>query len=133
MTLSKTQIAWASILLKDWPQKMMITILTAFAAYAWTQGKAIISSEGQKLVLETVRPAMDSLKTQVDTLKKTVERLQNEQEKAGRVQQEFFGAMMEVNPALKKAVEYRGKQNTEVVKKKKETEELLTNLTEIKP
>jgi hypothetical protein len=133
MKVPKSPLEWKTVILKDWPSRMMITVLTAFAAYAWTQGKAIISSEGQKMVLETVRPAMDSLRGQVDTLKEKVESLQDEQEKSGRVQQEFFGAMMEAIPALKKAVEDRGKQNNEVAIKKKETEKLLTNLTEMKP
>jgi hypothetical protein len=82
--------------------------------------------------METVKPSMDSVRTQIDTLKSQVMDLQAEQDKAARVQQEFFGAMMEVIPGLKKAVQDRGKQNAEVVTKKAETETLLNNLTEIK-
>lgn len=133
MTRQKDAAYWKSMVLRDWPSRAILTILTVFCGYVWTHGKDTIKVEGQKLVLETVKPGMDSLKTQVETLKIQLGDVKAEQEKQGRVQQEFFGAMMDVVPGLKKSVQDRGKQNAEVVTKKAETETLLNNLTEIKP
>jgi hypothetical protein len=123
---------WKTTILRDWPSRLLLTVLTVSSAYVWTHGKDTVKAEGQRLVMETVKPSMDSVRTQIDTLKSQVMDLQAEQDKAARVQQEFFGAMMEVIPGLKKAVQDRGKQNAEVVTKKAETETLLNNLTEIK-
>lgn len=123
---------WKTTLLRDWPSRAVLTILTAAVAFIYAHGKDTLKAEGKKMVIETVRPGMDSLKAQVDTLKEQVVDLKAEQEKQGRVQQEFFGAMMDVIPGLKKSVEDRGKQNTEVIIKKAETEKLLNNLTETK-
>jgi hypothetical protein len=119
-----------SFFLKDWPSRLILAILTAFSAFVYAHGKDAIKAEGQKIVIETVKPGMDSLKAQVDTLKEKVADLKAEQEKQGRVQQEFFGAMMDVIPGLKKSVKDLGKQNSEVSIKKAETEKLLGNLTE---
>jgi cell division protein FtsB len=134
MTRAPKDIAyWKSMVLRDWPSRAVLALLTVFCGYVWTHGRDTIKVEGQKLVLETVKPGMDSLKAQVDTLKAQVSDLKAEQEKQGRVQQEFFGAMMEVIPGLKKSVQDLGKQNASVATKKAENQTLLDNLTEIKP
>lgn len=124
---------WKQKILHDWPSRLVLTVLTGAMAFAYTYGADTVKQSGKAMVIETVKPGMDSLKVQVDTLKAQVSSLKAEQEKQGRVQQEFFGAMMDAIPGLKKSVEDRGKQNIEVIIKKAETEKLLNNLTEVQP
>ncbi len=132
------------VMLKDWPTKMVLTILTGAVTLLWAKGtdtlKTMAKTEGGKIAIEAVKPTLDSFKVVVDTLKSQVvqlkgqvDTLQAAQDKQGRIQQEFFGAMMDVIPGLKKSVQDRGKQNSAVVIKKAETNQLLENLTEIKP
>lgn len=131
---------WKTTLLRDWPSRLVLTVLIGFAGLVWAQGKTVVKAEGGKIAIEAVKPTLDSFKVQVDTLKGQVKQLQGQvqdlqegQEKQGRIQQEFFGAMMDAIPGLKKSVQDRGKQNADVVNKKAETEKLLDNLTEKKP
>ncbi len=123
---------WKRLVTKDWPSRGVLTLLTLSMTWILAHGRDTVKAEAKVMVLEFVKPSVDSLKDQVDTLKAQVSELKDEQEKQGRVQQEFFGAMMDVIPGLKKSVQDRGKQNAEVVNKKAETETLLNNLTEIK-
>lgn len=135
---------WKRVLTKDWPTRMVLTILTGAVALLWAKGtdtlKAMAKTEGGEIAIEAVKPSLDSLKGVVDTLKGQVvqlkglvDTLQATQDKQGRTQQEFFGAMMNVIPGLKREVQNLGEQNLSVERKKAENETLLKNLTEIKP
>lgn len=124
---------WREKFLRDWPSRLLMTALTAAVIFLWTHGVEAVKAEGKTMVISTVKPSIDSMKNRVDTLSLKVAELQAQQEKMLRVQQEFFGAMMEVIPGLKKSVQARGEQNSEVILKKAETERLLDKLTEANP
>lgn len=130
--MPKTTEEWMTALKKDWPSRMVLTCLTAFAAFAWTHGKETFTSEAQRMVIDTMKPTIDSMTASRNALGIRVDTLQATVDKQGRIQQEFFGAMMDAIPGLKQAVEARGQTNRRVVEKKAETDTLLTNLTKQK-
>lgn len=73
---------------------------------------------------DTVRAIADSTtKAQLAPLTQQIQDIQQENRAA-------FGALMDALPAFKKAVEDRGQANAEAVRKKAETDTLMTNLTE---
>lgn len=71
MTKPKTGAEWRALLLKDWPSRLILTVLTAFAGYAWAQGNAIV----ERKILETVKPGMDSLNAKQEATDEKVERV----------------------------------------------------------
>ncbi len=124
---------WREKFLKDWPSRVLLTALTAAMIFFWTNGVKVVKAESGSFVIQVVKPSIDSLKNQVDTLGAQMEELKAQQDKTANIQREFFGAMMEVFPALKKSVQERGKQNSDVILKKAESERLLEKLTEANP
>jgi len=125
MALPRSREEWKSAILHQLWVKVSVAVLMTCCGYILAQGKSVIRHDAQAMIMDTVRPSLDSLRAKVDTLAK-----QEAQSQA--IQREFFGAMMEVVPGLKKAVQDRGKQNDAVEVKKAETETLLRNLTKPK-
>jgi hypothetical protein len=71
MTKPKTADEWRAALLKDWPSRLVLTILTAFCGFAAAQGKQIV----EKKILEVVKPALDTLNEKVETTDEKVEKV----------------------------------------------------------
>lgn len=111
MTKPKTPAEWRAVLLKDWPSRLILTCLTAFAGYAWAQGKEVM----EKKIMETVRPAMDSLAAKQEATDGKVEKVD------GKVDA-LIDVMGRAFPEFKKAAKERADENRD----SKEVRESLT-------
>lgn len=96
----KLAAEWRVILLKDWPSRLVLTMLTAFAGYAWAQGNTII----EKKILDTVKPALDTLKGKVETTDEKVE-------KVDAKMNALIDVMGEAFPEFKEAAKKRAQEN----------------------
>lgn len=136
MKIPKTKQDWKDALLHQLWVKAYIVILTGMIGFAISQGRLVIKTETKMFVMDTVRPALDSLRQQIDTLKINQERFQKsideakaEQAQTKAVQEQFFGALMDALPAVKKSVQDCGKQTEAADAKKAESKRLLQKLT----
>ena len=96
---SKTPTEWRSVLLKDWPSRLVLTCLTAFAGYAWAQGKDVV----ERKILTTVQPALDTLKEKIET---TDEKVDKVDEKVNAL----IDVMGRAFPEFKKAAQERAEE-----------------------
>lgn len=111
MTKPKTPAEWRAALLKDWPSRLVLTVLTAFAGYAWAQGNAIV----ERKIVETMKPAMDSLAAKVET---TDEKVEGVDAKVNAL----IDVMGRAFPEFRKAAKERAEENRD----SKEVRESLT-------
>lgn len=130
MKMPRTKEDWWNAVLHQLWMKVALAILSGGLVYVLAQGKTTLKREAQIVIMDTVKPSLDSMKMKIDTLSTRCAALARNVQETQDVQREFFGAMMEVVPGLKKAVQDRGKQNETVEIKKAETDKLLHKLTE---
>ncbi len=133
-------LKWAFGIIQKYFMKSVVLGLVACMGWVFAQGKAAVKAAGSDIAVEAVKPVLDSFKVEVDTLKHAVKALEAQvgdlrvqQEKDRLIQNNFFGAMMQVIPGLKSEVRKLGDQNINASLKKVENDTLLENLSEIKP
>ncbi len=136
MKIPRTKEDWKDAVLHQLWVKVSIVVLTAIIGFAVAQSRSVIKAETKAFVMDTVRPALDSIRQQMDTLKVNQDRLQKsineakaQQAQTKIVQEQFFGALMDAVPAIKKSVQERGKQTEAAEAKKAESKKLLQKLT----
>lgn len=100
MTKPKTAEEWKAILLKDWPSRLILTMLTASMGYAWAQGNTII----EKKILDTVKPAMDTLANKVESTDEKVDKVDAKLDA-------LIDVMGNAFPEFKKAAKARAQEN----------------------
>ncbi len=94
--LPKTSDEWKTAILKDWPIRAVLTILTAFCGFVVAQGKGVV----QQKILETVQPSIDSLTAKQITTEKKVDRVD-------RKVDALISILTEAFPEVKKAAQDR--------------------------
>jgi predicted ATP-dependent endonuclease of OLD family len=108
---AKTASEWRSILLKDWPSRLVLTCLTAAMGYAWAEGKDVV----ERKILSTVQPALDTLKDKIETTDEKVEKVDAKLDAMIQV-------MIEAFPQFKKAAQERAEERRD----SKEVQDALT-------
>jgi hypothetical protein len=111
MTSHKSATEWRSVLLKDWPSRLVLTCLTGFAAFAWAEGKDVV----ERKIMTTVKPALDTLKEKIETTDEKVEKVDAKLDAMIQV-------MIQAFPEFKKAAQERAQENRD----SKEVQESLT-------
>lgn len=111
-------------------EKVGIPLLLLLGGLLLATGQSVIGSVVEKKATAAVQPKISSLTAQIDTLKTEVSKLKTEMGVTKREQLEFFGAQMDADPKLWEAVKQRAANNLATTARKKETEELLKNLSE---
>lgn len=95
-----TMEAIKTTLLKDWPSRAILTILTLMVGYVFTQADSII----ERKILDTVAPAMDTLTRKVEATDAKVEKVDEKLDALIDVMREAF-------PEFKKAAQERAREN----------------------
>lgn len=96
-----------SSLLKDWPMKLFIAILTAFFGFTWSQTRTIIHAK----VIEIVQPEIDSLSKAQELTDQRVETVQQDIEKLNDKVDALISILVESSPQIKKAAQARVQKN----------------------
>lgn len=96
----KTPAEWKAMLLKDWPSRLILTILTAGMAFGYGQ----VDSTIKRKILDTVKPALDTLSKKVETTDEKVEKVDAKLDAMIQV-------MIEAFPEFKKAAQERAQEN----------------------
>lgn len=68
---AKTAQEWKALLLKDWPSRLLLTVLTAGMAFGYGQVDSVV----KRKILDTVKPALDTLAKKVETTDQKVEKV----------------------------------------------------------
>jgi hypothetical protein len=97
---SKDLAYWRTVILRDWPSRMILTLLTLFCGYVWSQGDGMV----KKKILDTVKPALDTLAKKVETTDQKVEKLDDKMNA-------LIDVMSKAFPEFKKAAKERADQN----------------------
>jgi predicted ATP-dependent endonuclease of OLD family len=111
MIKPKTPEEWKAMLLKDWPSRLILTVLTAGMAYGYGQ----VDSTIKRKILDTVKPALDTLARKQETTDEKVEKVDAKLDAMIQV-------MIEAFPEFKKAAKERAQKNTD----SKEVQDALT-------
>lgn len=114
MTTSKLK----TIFLKDWPSRLLLTALTAFAGFAWSQSKAVVHDK----VIEIVQPSLDSITKNQELADQRVEAVQQNVEKLNGKLDALISILVESSPQIKKAAQKR-------VQKNKDSQDVQNSLT----
>jgi len=91
---------WRQTLLRDWPSRAILTVLTIFCGYVWSQGDSLV----KKKILDTVKPYLDTLAEKLETTDEKVERVDKKVDALIQV-------MIVAFPEFKKAAMERAKDN----------------------
>lgn len=97
---AKTPAEWRAILLREWPSRLLLTCLTAFAAFAYTHADEVV----KRKILETVQPYLDTLAKKQDSTDQKVEKVD---EKLNAL----IDVMGDAFPEFKKAAKERAQEN----------------------
>lgn len=100
-----------AVLLKDWPSRAILTVLTLFCGYVWSQGDSLVKNK----IIDTVKPYLDSLAKKQETTDQKVEKVDEKLNALIQVMSQAF-------PEFKKAALERARENTD----SKEVQESLT-------
>jgi hypothetical protein len=109
-----------TIFLKDWPSRLILAALTAFAGFAWSQGKTVINAK----VIEIVQPSLDTLAKGQEMTDQRVETVQQEVEKLNNKLDALISILVESNKDIKKAAQKRVQTN----KDSKDVQDALTGV-----
>jgi hypothetical protein len=107
-----------TIFLKDWPSRLILTLLTAFAGFAWSQSKSVIHAK----VIEIVQPELDSLAKAQEMTNQKVETVQQDVVKLNDKLDALISILVESSPQIKKAAQSR-------VQKNKDSQDVKNSLT----
>jgi TolA-binding protein len=107
-----------TIFLKDWPSRLILTVLMAFAGFAWSQSKTVIHAK----VIEIVQPEIDSLAKAQEMTDQRVEAVQQNVEKLNGKLDALISILVESSPQIKKAAQKR-------VQKNKDSQDVQNSLT----
>jgi outer membrane murein-binding lipoprotein Lpp len=111
-------------------EKAGIPLLLFIGGLLLATGQSVVGSVVEKKAQAAVQPRINLMASQIDTLKSDIAALKIEMQAAKMEQREFFGAQMDADSRLRQAVKERAAHNLEAIHKKKETEEMLKNLTQ---
>jgi hypothetical protein len=111
-------------------EKVGVPLLLLLGGLMLATGQSMVGSVMEKKAMAAMQPKIGSLTEQIDSLKTEVSNLKSEIGLTKKEQWEFFGAQMDADPKLWSAVKRRAAHNLATTAQKKETEELLKNLSE---
>lgn len=98
--IPKTPDEWRAVLFKDWPSRLILTVLLALSGFLWAQGKEVIQTK----VLEIVKPGMDSLVKKQESTDQKVEKVDAKVDA-------LISILVESFPQVKKAAQDRVQKN----------------------
>ena len=110
----KPAFDWKAVVFKDWPSRAILTVLTLFCGYVWSQGDNLV----KKKILDTVKPYLDTLARKQETTDQKVEKVDEKLDALIQVMAKAF-------PEFKKAAKERAQENTD----SKEVQDALTGGT----
>jgi hypothetical protein len=96
----KPAFEWKAALLKDWPSRAILTVLTLFCGYVWSQGDGLV----KKKIIDTVKPYLDSLAEKQETTDQKVEKVDEKLDA-------LISVMAKAFPEFKKAAKERAQEN----------------------
>jgi ribosomal protein S13 len=96
-----------TMFLKDWPTRLILTALTAFAGFAWSQSKAVVHDK----VIEIVQPSLDSITKNQEMSDKRLEEVKQEVEKLNGKLDALISILVESSPQIKRAAQSRIQKN----------------------
>jgi TolA-binding protein len=96
-----------STILKDWPSRLILTALIAFAGFAWSQSKVIVHDK----VIEIVQPSLDSITRNQEMVDQRVEVVQQQVEKLNGKLDALISILVESSPQIKRAAQNRIQKN----------------------
>jgi hypothetical protein len=96
-----------TVFLKDWPTRLVLTVLTAFAGFVWAQGKEIVRHR----VVEAVQPSLDTIAKRQDTTDQRVAAVQGEAAKLNDKLDALISILVDSSPQVKKAAQDRIQKN----------------------
>ena len=108
---TKDSAYWKSVILRDWPSRAVLTLLTLFCGYVWSQGDSLV----KKKIIDTVKPYLDTLARKQETTDQKVEKVDEKLDALIQVMGKAF-------PEFKKAAKERAQEQTD----SKEVQEALT-------
>jgi hypothetical protein len=91
---------WKSIIFRDWPSRAILTALTLFCGYVWSQGDSLV----KRKIIDTVKPYLD-------TLAKKQESTDQKVEKVDAKVDALISILVEAFPQVKKAAQERTQKN----------------------
>lgn len=109
-----------TIVLKDWPSRLVLTALLAFTGFAWSQSKTIVYGK----VIEIVQPSLDSITKNQEMADQRVETVQQDVEKLNDKLDALISILVESSPQIKKAAQTRVQKN----KDSKDVQDALTGV-----
>ena len=93
--------------LKDWPSRLVLTILVGFAGLVWSQGKTAVTAK----VMEIVRPSLDTITKKQETTDQKVDSVDAKVEKVDAKVDALISILGEAFPQVKKAAQERTQKN----------------------
>lgn len=90
---------------------------------------AVTADTAREIADSTTKAQLKPLQAKVESLEKKTDELTREVQESREIQSQVFGAMMDADPKLQRAVQARAQQNNEAERKKAETAKLLNDLT----
>lgn len=97
---TKPAFEWKAVLLKDWPSRAILTVLTLFCGYVWSQGDSLV----KKKIIDTVKPYLDTLAKKQESTDQKVEKLDDKMNA-------LIDVMSKAFPEFKKAAKDRAAEN----------------------
>ena len=97
---SKDLAYWRALLLRDWPSRAVLTGLTLFCGYVWSQGDSLV----KKKIIDTVKPYLDTLAEKQETTDQKVEKVDEKLDA-------LISVMTKAFPEFKKAAKERVQEN----------------------
>lgn len=120
------------ILLNRWVLTPLLILAVGGGGWAVADvggAKAVSADTARHIADSTTKAQLQPLQTKVESLEKKTDDLAREVQESREIQAQVFGAMMDADPKLQKAVQARAQQNQAAANKKEETAKLLKNLT----
>lgn len=98
---------WKATVLRDWPSRLVLTILVGFAGLVWSQGKEAVTSK----VMEIVKPSLDTITRKQESTDVKVDSVDAKVEKVDAKVDALISILVEAFPQVKKAAQERTQKN----------------------
>lgn len=90
---------WKTTVLRDWPSRLVLTVLVGFAGFVWAQGKEVVRDK----IMETVKPSLDTLAKKQEGTDQKVDSVNRKVDKVDAKVDALIALMVDAFPQVKKA------------------------------